>query len=223
MWKPAIFVPAITLAAAAVLLFTIEGCWTSWEGGSAEQRTDDAYVRADMTPLSTRISGTVRKIDVNDYEAVTPGQLLVQLDDDDYRANLEEAKAALAGAEAQLADNQAAKRIQDAKVQSAETAILAATAAMNAAKAGVSAVQPDANRTEIERKRQEALLAELSRRKLVALRGIGQHPTNAWPGEPSFLVPGVTRRDAQALGRQFEQNAIVWSGRDALPELILLR
>ena len=159
MWKPAIFVPAITLVAAALILFTIKGCWTSWVGGSAEQQTDDAYVRADMTPLSTRISGTVRKVDVNDYEAVTPGQLLVQLDDDDYRATLEEAKAALAGAEAQLADNQAAKRIQDAKIQSAESTILQATAAMNAAKAGVAAVQPDANRTEIERKRQEALLA----------------------------------------------------------------
>jgi membrane fusion protein (multidrug efflux system) len=159
MWKPSILVPAVTLAAAALLLFTIKGCWTSWEGGSAEQRTDDAYVRADMTPLSTRISGTVRKIDVNDFEAVTPGQLLVQLDDDDYRATLEEAKAALAGAEAQLADNQAAKRIQDAKIQNAETTILQAAAALNAAKAGVAAVQPDANRTEIERKRQEALLA----------------------------------------------------------------
>lgn len=159
MWKPAILVPAVTLAAAALLLFTIKGCWTSWEGGSAEQRTDDAYVRADMTPLSTRISGTVRKIDVNDFEAVTPGQLLVQLDDDDYRATLEEAKAALAGAEAQLADNQAAKRIQDAKIQNAETTILQAAAALNAAKAGVAAVQPDATRTEIERKRQEALLA----------------------------------------------------------------
>jgi membrane fusion protein (multidrug efflux system) len=159
MWKPSILVPAVTLAAAALLLFTIKGCWTSWEGGSAEQRTDDAYVRADMTPLSTRISGTVRKIDVNDFEAVTPGQLLVQLDDDDYRATLEEAKAALAGAEAQLADNQAAKRIQDAKIQNAETTILQAAAALNAAKAGVAAVEPDANRTEIERKRQEALLA----------------------------------------------------------------
>src|SRR5580658_4454464 len=114
MWKPAVIVPVITLGTAALLFVTIEGCWTSWEGGSAEQRTDDAYVRADMTPLSTRVSGTVRKIDVGDFEAVKPGQLLVQLDDDDYRATLEEAKAALAGAEAQLADNQATKRIQDA-------------------------------------------------------------------------------------------------------------
>jgi hypothetical protein len=70
---------------------------------------------------------------------------------------------------------------------------------------------------------QEALLAELSRRKLVAIRGIGQHPTNNWPGEPSFLVLGITRRAARALGRQFGQNAIVWAGPDAVPKLILLR
>jgi hypothetical protein len=71
--------------------------------------------------------------------------------------------------------------------------------------------------------RQAALQAELSRRKLVAIRGIGQHPRNDWPGEPSFLVMGVTRRAARALGRQFEQNAIIWSGPDAVPELIPLR
>jgi membrane fusion protein, multidrug efflux system len=86
MSKRAIIIPIVILGVAAVLLFSINGCWTSWEGGSAEQRTDDDYVRADMTPLSTRISGTVRKIDVGDFEEVKSGQLLVQLDDADYRA-----------------------------------------------------------------------------------------------------------------------------------------
>ena len=71
--------------------------------------------------------------------------------------------------------------------------------------------------------RQEALRAELSRRKLVAVRAIGQHPTNQWPGEPSFLVLGITRPAARALGRQFGQNAILWSGPAAVPELVLLR
>src|SRR3984957_12871778 len=112
MSKRALIVPVVVLVVAAALLFTINGCWTSWEGGKAEQRTDDAYVRADMTPLSTRISGTVRKIDVDDFEGAKPGQLLVQLNDEDYRAILEQAKAALAAARAQLDDNQAAKRIQ---------------------------------------------------------------------------------------------------------------
>jgi membrane fusion protein, multidrug efflux system len=159
MSKRALIVPVVVLVVAAALLFTIKGCWTSWEGGHAEQRTDDAYVRADLTPLSTRISGTVRKMEVGDYQAVQPGQLLVQLEDQDYAAGLAEAKAALAGAQAQLADNQAAKGIQDVTVQNAETGVAQAEAAVNAAKAGVSAVQPDVEHTELELKRQQALLS----------------------------------------------------------------
>jgi membrane fusion protein (multidrug efflux system) len=159
MSKRALIVPVVVLVVAAALLFTIKGCWTSWEGGHAEQRTDDAYVRADLTPLSTRISGTVRKMEVGDYQAVQPGQLLVQLEDQDYAAGLAGAKAALAGAQAQLEDNHAAKGIQDVTVQNAETGVAQAEAAVNAAKAGVSAVQPDVEHTELELKRQQALLS----------------------------------------------------------------
>ncbi len=159
MSKRTIIVPIVVLGVAAILLFTIKGCWNSWQGGSAEQRTDDAYVRADMTPLSTRISGTIRKVDVNDFETVKSGQLLVELDDADYRAILAEANAALAGAQAQLEDNQAAKRIQDVKIQNAETVVEQSAAAVSAAKAGVAAVQPDVTRSAIELKRQENLLA----------------------------------------------------------------
>lgn len=159
MSKRAVVVPVITLGVAAVLLFTIKGCWTSWEGGGTNQRTDDAYVRADMIPLSTRVSGTARKVEVEDFATVKPGQLLVQLDDEDYGAILAEANAALAGAQAALEDNQAAKRIQDSKIQNAETVVVQATAAVNAAKAGIAAIQSDVERTGLERKRQEALLA----------------------------------------------------------------
>jgi multidrug resistance efflux pump len=63
-------IPLVVLLAAAGLLFAIAGHWTEWEGHRAEQRTDDAYLRADMTPLSTRISGTVHKVNVGDYESV---------------------------------------------------------------------------------------------------------------------------------------------------------
>jgi membrane fusion protein (multidrug efflux system) len=159
MEKRAMIVPVVTLVVAGALLFTIKGCWTTWEGGGAEQHTDDAYVRADLTPLSTRISGTVRKMEVSDYQPVTAGQLLVQLEDDDYAAMLAEAKAGLAAAQAQLADNQSAKQIQDAQIQNAETGIAQATAALNAAKAAIAAVQPDVDQTETQRKREEALLA----------------------------------------------------------------
>ena len=120
MTKQAIIIPVVVLGVAAALFFTIGGCWTSWEGGKAAQRTDDAYVRADMTPLSTRISGTVRKSMSTIMKRSSPGQVLVQLDDEDYRATVEQAKAALAASQAQLKDNQAAKRIQDADIENAE-------------------------------------------------------------------------------------------------------
>ncbi len=158
MSKRSIIIPIIVLGVAAILLFTIRGYWTNWEGDKALQQTDDAYVRADMTPMSTRLSGTVQKVDVQDYESVTPGTTLVELEDSDYRAILAESEAALAGAQAELEDNQAAKRVQDSKIQNAETIITQSMAAVTAARAGMAAVEPDVTRTALEGKRQAALL-----------------------------------------------------------------
>ena len=73
------------------------------------------------------------------------------------------------------------------------------------------------------RQRQAKLAAELSLRSLSYLEGVGQHPSSNWPGEPSFLVLGVALEAAKSLGKTFEQNAIIWSGPDAVPTLILLR
>jgi len=159
MSKRTILIPLAILVVAACLFFAINGHWTSWEGNRAEQKTDDAYVRTDLVPLSTRISGTVRKMDVQDFQPVKAGQPLVELNDEDYRAQLEQTKAALAGAQAALEDNQAAKRIQEAKIQNAETVVAQAESSVSAAQAGIASVQPDVERAALERKRQEALIA----------------------------------------------------------------
>jgi membrane fusion protein, multidrug efflux system len=159
MAKRATVIPLIVLVVAALLFFVINGRWTSWLGGRVEQETDDAYLQADMTPLSTRISGTVRKMKVNDFDSVKANQVLVEIDDDEYRAIVEEAKAALAASQAALEDNQAAKRIQEAKIQAAEAMVAEAEAAVSTARAGVDSTQPEVERTALERKRQEALLA----------------------------------------------------------------
>jgi membrane fusion protein (multidrug efflux system) len=158
MSKKAILIPIIILAIAAVLVFTISGKWTTWEGGGPEQRTDDAYLQADVTPLSTRVSGTVKKVDVQDYQPVTAGQVLIELDDADYQATVAQAEAALAGSHASYANNQAAKFIQDARVQNAETTIQQAAATVAAAKASISSVEPQLTRATLEEKRQAALL-----------------------------------------------------------------
>lgn len=73
------------------------------------------------------------------------------------------------------------------------------------------------------REMQAALGDKLRKRCLHFIEGIGQHPSNKWPGEDSYLVLGLTLEDAKDLGMQLEQNAIVWSGSDGIPQLILLR
>src|SRR6202789_4712550 len=142
MIKKSVIIPLIVLLAAAGLLFCIAGHLTGCQGNRPEQETDDAYLRADMTPLSTRISGTVRKVNVNDYQSVKAGQPLIELDDEDYRATLNQAQAALAASKASLADNQAAKRIQDAQIDAARAGVLQAEAAIDGAKAGIAPTPP---------------------------------------------------------------------------------
>ncbi len=70
---------------------------------------------------------------------------------------------------------------------------------------------------------QTKLALTLRQRSLVFFDGIGQHPTGAWPGEPSFLVLDLSLASARALGQTLAQNAIVWCGADAVPQLVLLR
>jgi len=155
--KKSLIIPVIVLLVAAALLFAIAGHWTAWEGDRADQSTDDAYLRADVTPLSTRISGTVRKVNVGDYQRVVAGQPLMEIDDDDYQGSLDQAEAGLAASEASLEDNQAAKRVQDAQVHAAEAGILQARAAIDAVRAGVASATPPADRALTELRRQEAL------------------------------------------------------------------
>ena len=157
MSKKSLIIPVVVLLVAAGLLFGIAGHFTGWQGNRPEQETDDAYLRADMTPLSTRISGTIRKVNVSDYQSVKSGQVLIELDDEDYRAALNQAQAALAASEASLADNQAAKRIQDAQIDAAKAGISQAEAAINAAKAGIASVSSERERALSELRRQQAL------------------------------------------------------------------
>jgi membrane fusion protein, multidrug efflux system len=165
-------IPVVILSMAAAIFFTITGNWNSWVGSRETQETDNAYLRADLTPLSTRVSGTVVQVAVNDYQKVKAGDLLVQIKDDDYRAQVEQAEAAVRAAEAAIENNQRQKALQDARITQAQAAIEAAAAQVAQAQAGieaskaqikgaqgaVEATKADVVRTEAERRRQESLV-----------------------------------------------------------------
>jgi membrane fusion protein (multidrug efflux system) len=152
-------IPTLIFLMAAGILLAIIGNWNSWGSERAEQETDDAYVRADLTPLSTKVSGVVAKVFVDDYQTVKAGDLLVQLRDDDFRAQVAQAEAAVEAAKAALEDNRRQKDLQDAKIDRARTGIELAKAQISAAQAAIDATKADVDRTSAERARQEALIA----------------------------------------------------------------
>jgi sugar phosphate isomerase/epimerase len=71
--------------------------------------------------------------------------------------------------------------------------------------------------------RQVELAKELNRRSLTFIDGIGKHSSGEWPAEASYFVLGLSLEAAKALGKKYDQNAVVWCGSDAIPELVLLR
>ena len=71
--------------------------------------------------------------------------------------------------------------------------------------------------------RHRALLQALAAEGWRFLEGAGRHPSNGWPAEPSALVFGLPLQASRALGQRHAQNALVWCGPDAVPQLVLLR
>lgn len=69
----------------------------------------------------------------------------------------------------------------------------------------------------------DALRQHVSARGWPAYAGEGRDPQGAWTAEPSFLVLGISRDEAEALGRTFEQNAIVFVERGQAPRLAILK
>jgi membrane fusion protein (multidrug efflux system) len=149
--------PVFVVLLALAVLITLTRNWNAWEGDKAEQVTDDAYVRGDLTPLSTKVAAIVRAVDVSDYQQVHKGDLLVELQDDDYRAQVDQAKAAVEAARAGIEENLRQRQLQDSRIAKALAGIDQAKAQIAAAEAGKEAVQAQLIRARSERKRQEGL------------------------------------------------------------------
>lgn len=127
----------------------------AWQLGpfhSAVVTTNNSYVRGQITVLAPQVNGYVAKVLVHDYQRVTAGQVLVQIDDRTYRQQLDQAGGQLAGAQVNLAN-------------------VAQTTEQN--KAEIEARRADLYSAEAERDRaqaDEARVNELAERGSVSLR-----------------------------------------------------
>ena len=68
--------------------------------------------------------------------------------------------------------------------------------------------------------RQVAFVRDVDALGLAYIEGIGQHPSNNWPGEHSLLVLGIDEAAAKKLAATYGQHAFVWATSDAVPVLL---
>jgi membrane fusion protein, multidrug efflux system len=118
--------------------------WDRWVGAAGPQWTDDANLEADLTPLSAQVAGRVLAVNVADFARVKAGQVLVQIDDAPFKAQVAQAEANVAAAQAAIDNLSAQQLLQESNVA--------------AAQAQVQGAQATETRTDLEARRQHSLI-----------------------------------------------------------------
>lgn len=110
---------------------------TSWR---FHQSTDDAYLQSDITSISPKVAGHVEVLAVSDNQVVHKGDVLLRIDDRDYRAKVDEMRALVDARQAALAN-------VDARLESQKSSIAAAVAQIGSASAEVVRANADLERS----------------------------------------------------------------------------
>jgi multidrug efflux system membrane fusion protein len=100
----------------------------AWNFNETHPRTDDAVARANLIGIAPRVSGPIIKVNVQDNQFVKAGDLLFEIDPEDFKLSVDRARAALAALDQQIE----VAKTQDAQlkfqVKAAEAAVRQATA-----------------------------------------------------------------------------------------------
>jgi membrane fusion protein (multidrug efflux system) len=110
-----------------------------WTTGRFMISTDDAYVSADTSTVTSKVAGYVRSVPVKDNVRVKAGDPLVILDDADYRN-------AVAQAQTQIATGQATVDRLVQQIAAAEAAVTAAKAQLVSAQAAATNAKAEYDR-----------------------------------------------------------------------------
>lgn len=117
----------LVLLAGGIAFGAYEG-YSWWTHGRFFETTDDAYVSADITTVLSKVSGHVAAVEVRENQAVRAGDVLVRLDDGDYRLAVQSAQDGVASAKA------AVVRI-DRQIEAGHASVEQAKASVDAADA----------------------------------------------------------------------------------------
>ncbi|WP_412466774.1 HlyD family secretion protein [Pedobacter sp. KLB.chiD] len=104
-----------------------------WNYYSKHVDTDDAQIDGDISPVVARVGGYVKDINFEENTHVTEGQVLVKLDDNDYKVKLEQAQSGQKGASAGVGVAQSQIAATEANTSTAKANVAAAKVKLNLA------------------------------------------------------------------------------------------
>jgi len=116
-----------------VLAGAAAGGWYWWAVARFVESTDDAFVQADISAVSPKIQGYVRELRVSDNQEVKAGDVLVVIDDRDYAARVDEARATVDAQRAAIAMLDTRRVWQKAVIAQAEASTKSAEAELTRA------------------------------------------------------------------------------------------
>jgi membrane fusion protein, multidrug efflux system len=117
---------ALCLVVAAGAAYYFGGRW--YERSLKIQRTDDAYVRGEITTIGSRVSGYAVEIPVDENYQVKATQVLVRIDPREFRMNVEKGQATVDQDKANLNQIVAQRELQQSKIAVAQAALQSAQA-----------------------------------------------------------------------------------------------
>src|SRR5260370_6535863 len=129
-----------------------------WATAGVES-TDDAQVSADLVPVGTRVTGQVLRVAIQENQTVKKGDLLAEIDDQDYMAKVKQAEADLASAQAQAAAADAQVEVlratSNGSLSTAKAAFSGSSAGVASADAQFALAQAQVVRAETEVRKAE--------------------------------------------------------------------
>ena len=164
-----------------------------WNYGRSHQTTDNAQVDGHIVPVLAKVGGYVKTVNVSENDHVNAGQLLVQLDDADYRVRFQQAQADLAAAEATAGGGGFSGQAQS-QVQSATGQRAALDAQIGAARANANKAEQD-----LARARELAAKQIISKQQLDAAQATAAvAQANLLAAERQAAAAGGTVNTAEA-------------------------
>lgn len=107
--------------------------WHYWTDGRFKVSTDNAYVQADLVTVAPKVPGYVSEVLVRDNQHVSEGQLLARIDDRDYSARAQQARALLSAREAKVGTLDAQAAWQETQIERARAGLESAKAELDRA------------------------------------------------------------------------------------------